>query len=82
MCNNNPTSELLVYCTKHKIIITSIRPIYPFLMDSNKILANCARCIKKCTVGGGGGIGCIYMIRRPYVIVFYFSTISICEEKL
>lgn len=29
-----------------------------------------------------GGIGYIYMIRRPYVIVFYFSTISICEEKL
>lgn len=33
-------------------------------------------------LGGGGGIGCIYMIRRPYVIVFYFRTISICEEKL
>lgn len=29
-----------------------------------------------------GGIGCIYMIRRPCVIVFYFRTISICEEKL
>lgn len=79
MCDNKSTSELLVYCTKHIIIITSIRPIYPFLMDSNKILANCARCIKKCT---GWGIGYIYMIRRPYVIVFYFRTISICEEKL
>lgn len=32
--------------------------------------------------GGGEGIGYIYMIRRPYVIVFYFRTISICEEKL
>lgn len=82
MCYNKSTSELLVNCTKHIIIITSIRPIYPFLMDFNKIPRKLWYMYLKNILGGGGGIGCIYMIRRPYVIVFYFSTISICEEKL
>lgn len=83
MCNDKSTSELLVYCTKHIIIITSIRPIYdPILMDFNKIPRKLCYMYLKNILGGGGGIGCIYKIRRPYVIVFYFSIISICEEKL